>query len=201
MARQFYVAGEVMVYVRGNANVAGMNSLTQLGLSDTSISVSLDYRHRDIMVDAWGNSEIPADVQTFLTAANIQMTLIHFDLTILNQCLMESQGGPTNGTIGTEQRAGTLMGGNVALYAAGNHYMQLYLTNPVGGQPWNFYAAYLTGPPMQFPMGTEKSIVTLNWRAIPYGGVDPYGTSAQGGAAGTGAQGTPLYDHVVQNVP
>ena len=79
------------------------------------------------------------------------------------------------------------MGGGNPLYSAGNSYIALGILSPVGNIPWRFYASYLTGNPITYPLGTEKSLVQMNWRAIPYA-QDPWG-------GGTGAQGVILYDH------
>jgi hypothetical protein len=93
-------------------------------------------------------------------------------------------------------RAEARMGNNAARFAAGNNYIGLNISNPVGGIPYRFFYTYLAEPPFEHPMGTEKSIFSLNWRAIPYT-QDPYG----GGAAqpntvpGFGALGALLYDH------
>ena len=81
------------------------------------------------------------------------------------------------------------MGGNVARFAAGNNFIGLNLTSPVASKPWRFYFAYLVAPPATFPLGTEKSIIGLQWRAIPFT-VDPW----QGGS---GALGQILWDHVL----
>jgi len=183
LSRTFYVNGETMVTVKSSTF-----SLSQLGLAEAPIAVSMDFRHKDVVLDAWG-SEIPADVQFKLAACNIQMTLIHFDPAVLDQCLQNSMATTT--AIGTTGRAGTLMGGGVGRFVAGNYYIGLNLASPVFGKPWRFFYAYLTQQPMTFPLGTEKSITTLNWRAVPYT-TDPWG-------GGTGALGAQLWDYNADN--
>lgn len=186
MARAFFINGESMVSVKGNVN-SNISSLSQLGLSDGPIRVTPDFRHRDVIVDATG-PEIPNDIQCFLAAVNINMTLVHFDRSVLDYCMQESLAGMgTNNTVGQMPRAGTLMGNGAARFAAGNRYIGLNILSPVATKPWRFYFAYITGPPMEFPLGTEKSIVTVNWRVIPYS-VDPWG-------GGTGSLNSPLWDH------
>ena len=69
MARTFFVNGESMVTVRGNSS-SSIGSTTQLGLSDGPIRISIEFRHKDIQVDAFGG-EIPPDVQWMLAAASI----------------------------------------------------------------------------------------------------------------------------------
>lgn len=183
MARTFFVNGESMVTVRGNSS-SSIGSTTQLGLSDGPIRISIEFRHKDIQVDAFGG-EIPPDVQWMLAAASISMTLVHYDVNVLQSCIQESMA--SSSSEGTMSRAGDLMGGGNPLYSAGNSYIALGILSPVGNIPWRFYASYLTGNPITYPLGTEKSLVQMNWRAIPYA-QDPWG-------GGTGAQGVILYDH------
>ena len=71
--------------------------------------------------------------------------------------------------------------------AAGNRYISLNIFSPSEGKHWRFYHTYLTGPPVVFPMGTRKSIVACNWRAIPYT-IDPW-------QAGAGANNQIIWDH------
>ena len=51
MARGFVVNGPTMVYVKGRVGSA-IQVLTELGLTQDPIQVTLDYRHKDIKVDA-----------------------------------------------------------------------------------------------------------------------------------------------------
>lgn len=191
MARDFYINGETMVYVKGRSD-SGIGTLQELGLSTGPVTVSFDFRHRDINVNAWGD-EIPPEVQWMLAGANVSMNLVHYDPSILDICVMESMAGAP--AIGQMRRAGARMGNNGVRFAAGgllgNHFIGLNLASPVAGKPWRFYFSYLTQSPIQYPLGTEKSVVTLNWRAIPYT-TDPWG-------GGTGAQGTPLWDHTLDS--
>lgn len=185
MARDFFINGESMVSVKGAAGTS-INPLIQLGLSDGPIRVSLDFRHRDIQVDAWGN-EIPPEVQFMLAAATITMTLVHFDRDVLDVCVQESFGGAA--APGFLTRAGSRLGNNAARFAATNHYIGLNILSPVAAKPWRFYFTYLTGTPVEFPLGTEKSLVQLTWRAIPYT-QDPWN-------GGLGALGSPLWDYTL----
>lgn len=187
MSRGWFINGESMVSVKGNTGT-GISSITQLGLSDGPIRVSADFRHRDINLDAFGG-EIPPDVQFMLAAVNVSMGLIHVDRDVLDACLRESMGG--SATIGAVARAGVVLGGGVARFAAGWHYVGLNILSPVANKPWRFYAAYLTASPMEHPLGTEKSVITVNWRCIPYA-LDPWGD-------GTGASGVPIWDHTLDS--
>lgn len=185
MARDFQINGECLVQVKGAAGTS-IATLQELGLAADPITVTLDFRHRDINVDAWGG-EVPADVQVMLAGASVSMNLIHLDRDILDVCLRESQGGSS--AIGRLKRAGARMGNNAARFAATNHYIGLNLTSPVQSKPWRFYFSYLTGPPVTVPLGTEKSVYQLNWRIIPYTR-DPYNSAS-------GAEDFQLYDHTL----
>lgn len=189
MARDYFISGESLVLVKGRADSA-IGSLAQLGLTDGPIRLTFESRYLEIQVDAWGG-EIPAEIQYKLSAVQISMNLVHFDRDVLDVCLLESMGGAP--TLGTTGRAGARMGNGLPRFAAGgvlgNHFIGLNITSPVAAKPWRFFYTYLVGPPMEFPLGTERSIVTLNWRAIPYA-VDPYN-------GGLGAFGSPLFDYTL----
>jgi len=175
---------ETMVGVKSRSD-SGIASLTNLGLADTGIRISINTRFDDIMVDAWGQ-EIPIDVQWMLADANISMTLVHFDRAVLDVCMALSMGGGSI-AIGQVARAGQRLGQGLSRFTIGNNLIGLNLSSPVGNKPWRFWYTYLTGPAVEFPLGTKRSIVTLNWRAIPYT-TDPFN-------GGTGAQGSQLWDY------
>ena len=181
MARAFYVAGEVLVKVR-NAAIGTQ----ELGLSDSSIVITPTFKSMDIAVDTWGSTKgPPPEIQSFLAEASVSMTLVHFDQSVLNSCIAQSMAASTAGTL---SHAGTLMGGNAALQASGNYYIQLGLSAPIGGQPWTFFACKLEGN-YSYPVGTERSVVRLNWRVIPYPpGGDPWN-------GGQGANGVVLWNY------
>ena len=185
MARDYFINGESLVSFKGNS-ASSIGSLTQLGLSTDPIRVTLELHHKDIIVDAWG-PEVPADVQQFLAAVTVNINFIHIDRTVLDYCLQESMGGTT--AVGTLARAGLRLGGGVSRFAVGNHYIGLNISSPVAAKPWRFYFAYLTGTPVDVPLGTEKSVISTTWRVIPYT-TDPYG-------GGTGSLGTLLWDHIL----
>ncbi|MDE2098088.1 MAG: hypothetical protein KGL39_12615 [Patescibacteria group bacterium] len=207
MARDWFINGESLVFVKSHNITVGTttNNLTELGLSEGPIKIRPNFFHQDLTLDAWGG-EVPAEVQVFLTDVDITMSLVHFDRSVLDSCLLESIGGPS--AIGQTTRAGSRLGYNPI--TAGTlppgrkdstyHYIDLFIASPVASKPWHFFYTYLTGPPMDFPLGTEKSIVHLNWKAIPWPdvskntGVNP-GDPARVDSAGTinGASGQPIW--------
>lgn len=181
MSRSFYINGESLVYVKGAAGT-NIASLSELALSDNPITVTVIPKHKDIIVDAWG--EAPPEVQFKLAEVIVNIPMIHFDATVFEECVRLAMGGATNP--GQMARAGTLMGGGVTRFAAGNKYISLNIVSPQASRPWRFLSAYLTQPIGQWPLGTEKSVVQTQWRVIPYT-TDPYG-------AGVGAQNYTLWD-------
>ena len=180
-----------MVTVRGRADSALIGSLATLGLSEDAIQVTEQYNRDDIAVDAYGNTNgvNPPDQQIFGAQAFIRMRLVHYDPLVLQECIRISIGG-AGALEGELSRAGTLMGGGVALLAAGNNFITVTILSPVGGIPWRFFACELHGNPVVYPLGTKRSVVELNWRAIAYS-IDPWN-------GGTGSLGVPLYDHTAQ---
>lgn len=187
MARDFFINGPTMVYVRGRSDT-NIGTVQELGLSDTPIRVRPQFKHRPIHVDAWG--DVSPEVQFMLASVELTISLIHFDRSLLDVCLQESMGGAP--AIGQLTTAGTRLGNNKALYAPGNgtlgnHYITLGLSSPISGKPWRFFACYMNTIPMDFPLGTEKSAVATNWTCIPYDR-DIYN-------AGLGSYGIALWDH------
>ncbi len=188
MARQYFINGETMITVKGNATSL-IATVQELGLSQDAISVTEDYNHDDIAVDAYGNTNgiNPPDQQIFGAQVVVKMNLVHYDVLILQECVRLSMGNaPVEGQL---SRAGTLMGGNQPLYGTANNFISVGISSPVGGIPWTFLSCYLFQRPVTYPLGTKRSIVDLLWRGIAYS-VDPWN-------GGTGSQGVPLYTHNV----
>ena len=181
MTRQIYVNGETMVYVKGMAGSAIAN-LSELGLSDDQITIRLIPHYDPVMLNA--HDQAPVDMQTFLEEARITMTLVQYDPDVLAECLRLSVGAPNSA--GQLARAGTLLGKGLARFAAGNCFIGLNLASPVGNIPYRFLYTFLEDPAAAIPLGTQRSIITLNWRAIPYL-ADPWN-------GGAGALNTYLYN-------
>ena len=206
MARDIIINGECLVLVRGGANIPlWANGAQQLGLAESNITITPRIKHKDINVDGYG-PDVPADVMVNLADAMINMTLIHFDNTVLDVCIAESMGGLTQTQFfglpvlyaGALPPAGTLMGGLNQLYASGNHFMSVTLTSPVLGFPYNFPACYLAEHPISYPLGTKRSAVKLNWRAIPYA-VPPTVTSLANNKLGNNAGAAAGTNAAIQN--
>jgi hypothetical protein len=195
MGRGWYINGPTMVAVKGRSDIA-INVLTQLGLAESPIQVSFELHHKDINLDAFG-SEVPPEVQAKIAAVNISMDLINFDQAVADVCLMESMGG--SAAVGVLPPAGALLGNSVPRFSpantvaannvvtTGNHLIGLNLSSPNFGKPYRFIFSYLTQTPYTIPLGTEKSVLRLNWRCIPYI-IDPWN-------AGLGASGVQLWDN------
>lgn len=187
MSRDFQINGETVVRTKFGAHLPSSisnysppgatspsSNLSELGLASEGIRITPRFVHKDINVDDFG-PEIPAEVMWLLADVNIRMTLIHYDVSILDFCLSESMGGTFLGGApglfdfaGIMQPAGSFLGNYVPYLLSGYHYTSLNLTSPALNFPWHFPAAYLTGPPIELPLGTQASMVELNWRAIPY---------------------------------
>lgn len=171
MARDFQVNGECLVTVKGNGALGDSQSvakLWELGLAEGPIKIVPKFIHKGMAIDDFG-PDIPAEMRWMLAEVSIHMTLIHFDPSILDDCVTESMGGQSSAPqAGTFVGAGTPMGGGVKPLQKGCHYISLNLASPLLLLPWRFPTSYLAESPFEFPLSTEKSAVTLHWKAIPY---------------------------------
>jgi hypothetical protein len=186
MARDFYVNGPTLVSVKGRSD-STIGTLSELGLSDAPIRVVPNFKHQGITVDAWGSA--PPEVQFMLATVEVTISLVHFDPDVLNECLRLSTGSPA--AAGRMPTAGTRMGNNVARFAVGNNFIGLNLSSPTQGAPWRFYYAFMTGPPVNFPLGAERSVAITNWTCIPYD-TNLYN-------AGASSSGIYLWDRTLDN--
>lgn len=186
-----------MVYVKGGAHLAllsqdpvlgvipgTLSTLTELGLCSEQIKITPNHNHHDINIDNYG-PKVPVDVMAQMRDCTIEMTFVHFDDYVLAVCMAESAGGlnfgvdPIFGNInaswnGIAGNAGQLLGGGKDYFASGNHFISLSLL------PINYFAAaFPPGAMMRFPtcyitdrvvypIGTERSLVSVTWRSIPY---------------------------------
>ena len=179
MARDVVIYGETMVYVKTQtASGNDFKGVFELGLSVDPIIISIKHNYLDVMVDDYGN-KVPAEVLWMLSEANIKMTLVNWDDDVLKRCMRESMGGAT--TFGNMKGAGTPLGGMRPSSDVQNHYIGLNLSCPnaadVGPtgtdnidlpEAWRFPNSFLSDMPYELPIGTERSLLKLNWRAIPY---------------------------------
>ena len=184
MSRDYQINGPALVYVKGNVS-CGISTLTELGLAADPIQVTYEFQHLDIQVNAWG--QVPPEVQTMGGAAHVSMTMVHFDDAVLDVCIRESLGGAS--AAGKLAAAGTRLGGGVARFAAGNHFIGLNVTGPVQGKPYRFLYSYLAGQPVSIPLGVERKLTRLTWRAIPYT-TDPWN-------GGLGQAGADVWDNTL----
>lgn len=161
MARGFVINGETLVAVAGNLVPLAGPIFVELGLAQDAVRVVPRFYHEDLYVDDFG-PRVPAEVMHMLVDINVYMTLVHYDNAVLNACVRESMAGSI------DNPAGVPMGRGQPLYGPGNHYMTLVLFSPVLGQPWVLNTCYLTGQPLEIPLGTSRTLASLAWRAIPY---------------------------------
>lgn len=188
MSRSFFLNGQTLVLVKGRSD-STIGSLSQLGLTSDQIRITPVFRHTDITVNAWGDA--PPEVQFKLAEVRVSMTLVHYDNDVLQTCITESMGGAPD--FGALPNAGAFLGNGLPRFSPGgllgNHYIGLNLTSPVGGLPWRFLTAYLTNPPVDIPIGTDRTAIVCNWRAIPYT-TDPW-------TGGLGSLGTYIFDRTL----
>jgi len=179
MARDIQVNGETLVNVRFGAHVpvsvsnipGSSTNLSQLGLSSDPIKITYEFYHQDLRADDFGPN-CPPDVQSMMATVKIGMRLVHYDKTILDYCTAAAMGGirligGAPQLPGVMEPAGKMLGANRTYLASGYHFIGLNLVSAITSG-YHFPAAYLETPPYVVPLGTERSIVDLNWRAIPY---------------------------------
>lgn len=187
MSRAFYINGESMILVKGRSD-SSIGTLSQLGMTSEPIRVQQDYKHLQIGVDAYG--EVPPDLQGMGMMARVDMTLVHFDSTVLAACVSEAIVAPAEGQLG---HAGALLGNGAVRFApgilTGNKLIGLNIQSAIGAQPWRFLYTALLGQPLVWPLGAARSLVQVSFVAIPYS-ADPWN-------AGQGSYGVTLFDHTL----
>lgn len=198
MARNIYINGETLVQVKGGSHNSGfaISRLSELGLSTDPIQINFQFNYRDLKTSDFGPTT-PPEIQYNLASCTIDMTLVHFDSAVLDVCMSESMGGSYNQVIPDVPRAfgaiagmmvgaGTTLGHGLPLLASGNHYISVNLTAPQRqiGSHWRFRSCHLTGPPTYFPLGTSRSLVKVQFRAIPYRPLYYYTSGASLGETG-----------------
>lgn len=182
MARQIVVNGEVLLRVKGAQGTALAN-LSDFGLSEAPTVMTFKFVHKDITMDAAGGV-VPVEIQAMMSEVLISTTMIQTDLDILEELMRLAMGGGAQ--FGQTGRAGTLMGGGVARFQPGYKFVGLNLTSPVLNRPWRFFHTYLMSPMGAWPIGTEKSVIPVTFRAVAYS-PDPWN-------GGNGMLNYPLFD-------
>lgn len=217
MSRSFHINGESLVRVKfglhlisgaipfsGSAPISLASGCTvyELGLAEEAVTIVPHFRHQDVHADDFG-PHIPAEVLAQLSDCTIHMKLIHYDRNVLDACMGEALGGtspntPAGAVLGPTNQP---LGAGHTLGSSGCHYVSLNILSPVENVPWRFPASYLPALPLEMPLGTEKTVVDLVFRAIPY--VSPYSTYQSQGR-GTifipqeiASSGARLWDHTL----
>lgn len=166
VGRDYYLNGPTLVQVKGMVGTA-IETLTELGTCMDKIVVIPRFVHQDIKVDDFGPT-IPPEIMALLMDVTIRMTLVNFDAAALEACIQESLGGtPDGGEFGTLPGAGIPLGGGVNRFEQGNHYIGLNLSSLLENN-WRFKHCYLPEQPVEWPLGSEHSLVKMTWRCIPY---------------------------------
>lgn len=190
MARDYYIFGESIVKVKFGyhvpprasggfvGSVTADSNLSELGLAVGPITVSPQWNHTPITPDDYGPG-VPAELLADgCSEVRVGMTLVHYDEVVLEHCISESMGFTPSldyndlGLLaGVQAAAGQPHGGFHDYYASGWRYLGV---NVVPGSPgvfikgWRFRACVLAAPPQRIPLGTRRSLVELEFRAIPY---------------------------------
>jgi len=180
MSRSIVVHGEALIYVKGPAG-SSIAALSELGLADNDINITITPLHRDVIVNAWG--EAPADVQRKIAFITATFNLIQYDPDILEECARLSLGGAAFGQTG---RAGALMGNGLARFAAGNNFIGFNIAAQQSSRPWRFLFSYMKSPIGPFIHGTNPGTIACQFVGVPYI-ADPWN-------GGAGALNNPFFD-------
>ena len=139
---------------------------------------SLAYCFIDMTLVHFDNDVLNACIMESMAGGGAQgiINTIRFGNSILGLLLGGLLGVPQGVSVpktisavaGVLAPAGSLMGNGLPAFASGNHYISLNLLSPQLGFPWRFPTSYLTEQPIVIPLGTEKSMVKMRWKAIPY---------------------------------
>jgi hypothetical protein len=207
----------------------GPSNLSDLGLADkNTVKIRPLFYHKEIPVDDFGQ-HVPPEALAIAAAVDISMVLVHYDPDIVDICQAESLGGMSQllqpsvsghqsvagvgygansdiaGLAGTLAPAGTPLGGGVPLLASGNHYVSLNLFSPVLQFPLHIPSTYLTGQPVEIPMGVAYNPLVLRFRAIPYkfplalSGNQFVASGQLTGSLEVSSSGAVLWDHVTDS--
>lgn len=169
--RSYFIYGEFIASVSGN----WFSDITQLGLTAEPVRIVPVYSHRDIYTDGFGPN-VPVDTLWNLGECLLYMTLVNFNVVTLGTCMRAAMGGgnldlndDTNlqGFMGPTGRP---LGFGRPIGAANNNYttIHLYPTGDSPYYPYRFLACYLNSQPLEIPLGTERSLVRVCFRVIPY---------------------------------
>lgn len=211
VGRDFQIYGEALISVRGNGNLgSGGGSIKwELGLAEGPITITPAYHHNPVNTEDF--ADVPVDMQWMLDEVSIRTRLIHYDPLVLSWTLAESRGGiwtnhtapqivngvPTllpglgNTKEGAYVGAGSLLGKGLPLLASGNNFVRLYVESATQVMPWRFLSVYVPTPPLEIPLGTEKTGLEIEWRAIPYCPIYQSGGSMTSGGVILNVDGTP----------
>ena len=180
MARAFFVDGESVISVKAGAHITSPAAMSGsatvlLGVAEDAIRVTPRFHHFDVRNDMMGDS--PVEIMSHVMEAKITMNLIHFDRDVLDVVFTEALGGyDFADETSIRDKAGALLGNNIALLSSGCHFLKMGIESHLAGKPWRFEAAFLDQSPFDFPLGTKRSRVMLNWRAISYVRIGADGT-------------------------
>ena len=138
-------------YTQGNTLVKYDNS--ELGYAENAVKIVPRFHHKDIYADDFG-PDSPALILWMLADFTIEMTLVYFDQTVIYNAIKDAMGG---GTLGQFAGAGTPINGK---------QLDIESSTDATGNNWSFPKAYLAERPMEWPLGNERSLVHLTFRAV-----------------------------------
>lgn len=170
----------------------------ELGLTQGPIRVIPHISHRDVYVDDFGpdgpaTSMISAgSASVLMTLSHYDESILHqciqnsmgnydaiYDVgTGANPEALDDQGIDITALSRAGYCGGTgkMMDGGKQRFESGNLFISLSISAQSHEQgdprqtpyPWRFLTTYIDGNPAEIPLGTERSLVYIRWRAIMY---------------------------------
>lgn len=154
MSRRYIIYEECMVMVK-----IGASTPVELGLTSEPIHIAERLYHHDINIDDFGPN-IPAAVLTMGGDVTIRMTLVHYDPDVMDDCIAQAKGR-SDGFPGVLGAVGT------PIFSRPRGLGIRLNLIPLKEKPWRFFSAHLDGNPLEIPIGTERTLLAANWRALP----------------------------------
>lgn len=167
MVRDFYIAGECLVKVKSGGHFDLIKELSELGLAEDKIEVSINPRYYPIRTNESGE-EVPEEILFDNGDATIRMTLVHYDEAVLRECIRASFAGADEGKF---PAAMTPLGGFRHPFDINNNLVSLNILSE-RQDPYRFPTCYLEDR-IDIPLSVQRTGVQLVWRAFPHIFSDP----------------------------
>lgn len=189
MTRRYVIHGPCIVKVKGSLT-STIPVITELGLCSDAIHITERLYHQDIYIDDFGPN-VPAAVLTMGSDCLIRMNLVHYDPVLLSECIALANAR-IDGVPGKWGKVGT------PIFSARRGLGLRLNIIPIRERPYRFFSVHLDGNPLEIPISTERSITSINWRALPNKAADHI--EGRGNVGEIRSENAEVYDHGIDLV-